>query len=207
MSHLGDRAAAFVDGQLTPESAERATAHLAACRPCRDLVELERLTKVRLVRPAGPAPSADLVGRLLAMGGPAGPLPPRPGPRARARPRPAPVPVRTAAAAPAWRAGRAPRVDAARPGRPGPRRRPPQPSRRRSWPARCSVVGVGRGRGGCRRCRRRAGAPGRSSRPAAARRGGAVAQLTSVLPGRRHRRLVAPPSTSRPSLPPPRRVR
>ena len=79
MSHLGDRAAAFVDGQLSPDAAERATAHLAACRPCRDLVELERLTKVRLASLHGPAPTADLVGRLLAMGGPAGPLPPRPG--------------------------------------------------------------------------------------------------------------------------------
>ncbi len=33
MTHLGDRAAAFVDGQLTPESAERATAHLAGAGP------------------------------------------------------------------------------------------------------------------------------------------------------------------------------
>jgi hypothetical protein len=79
VSHLGDRAAAFVDGQLTPESAERATAHLAACRPCRDLVELERLTKARLSALSGPEPTAAFVGRLLAMGGPAGPLPPRPG--------------------------------------------------------------------------------------------------------------------------------
>ena len=79
MTHLGDRAAAFVDGQLSPESAERTTAHLATCRPCRDLVELERLTKARLSALCGPEPAADLVGRLLAMGGPAGPLPPRPG--------------------------------------------------------------------------------------------------------------------------------
>jgi len=79
VTHLGDRAAAFVDGQLTPESAERATAHLASCRPCRDLVELERLTKARLSALSGPEPTADFVGRLLAMGGPAGPLPPRPG--------------------------------------------------------------------------------------------------------------------------------
>jgi anti-sigma factor RsiW len=79
VTHLGDRAAAFVDGQLNPESAERATAHLAACRPCRDIVELERLTKARLSALWGPEPTADLVGRLLAMGGPAGPVPPRPG--------------------------------------------------------------------------------------------------------------------------------
>jgi anti-sigma factor RsiW len=79
VTHLGDRAAAFVDGQLSPESADRATAHLAACRPCRDLVELERLMKARLTALCGPDPTAELVGRLLAMGGPAGPVPPRPG--------------------------------------------------------------------------------------------------------------------------------
>jgi anti-sigma factor RsiW len=90
VTHLGDRAAAFVDGQLTPESAERATAHLAACRPCRDLVELERLTKGRLSALCGPDPSADFVGRLLAMGGPSGPLPPRPG-HVPGTPRPQPV--------------------------------------------------------------------------------------------------------------------
>lgn len=100
MSHLGDRAAAFVDGQLTPESAERATAHLAACRPCRDLVELERLTKARLASLQGPAPTADLVGRLLAMGGPAGPLPPRPG-HVPGMPRVRTVPVRASAGVPA----------------------------------------------------------------------------------------------------------
>jgi anti-sigma factor RsiW len=90
VTHLGDRAAAFVDGQLTPESAERATAHLAGCRPCRDLVELERLTKMRLSALRGPEPTADLVGRLLAMGGPSGPLPPRPG-HVPGTPRPEPV--------------------------------------------------------------------------------------------------------------------
>jgi hypothetical protein len=90
VTHLGDRAAAFVDGQLTPESAERATAHLAACRPCRDLVELERLTKARLSALCGPEPGVDLVSRLLAMGGPAGPVPPRPG-HVPGTPRPQPV--------------------------------------------------------------------------------------------------------------------
>jgi anti-sigma factor RsiW len=95
VSHLGDRAAALVDGQLSPDAAERATAHLAACRPCRDLVEFERLTKIRLARLQGPAPTADLVGRLLAMGGPAGPLPPRPG-HVPGMPRAQTVPLRAA---------------------------------------------------------------------------------------------------------------
>jgi anti-sigma factor RsiW len=94
VSHLGDRAAALVDGQLSPDAAERATAHLAACRPCRDLVELERLTKIRLASLQGPAPTADLVGRLLAMGGPAGPLRPRPG-HVPGMPRPQTVSLRT----------------------------------------------------------------------------------------------------------------
>jgi len=98
VSHLGDRAAAFVDGQLSPDAVERTTAHLAACRPCRDLVELERLTKVRLATLQGPAPTADLVGRLLAMGGPAGPLPPRPG-HVPGMPRPQTVPLRTSVSA------------------------------------------------------------------------------------------------------------
>jgi anti-sigma factor RsiW len=90
VTHLGDRAAAFVDGQLSPDSAERTTAHLVTCRPCRDLVELERLTKARLSALCGPEPTADLVGRLLAMGGPAGPLPPRRG-YVPGSPRPQPV--------------------------------------------------------------------------------------------------------------------
>lgn len=96
MSHLGDRAAALVDGQLSPDAADRATAHLAACRPCRDLVELERLMKMRLATLQGPAPTVDLVGRLLAMGGPDGPLPPRPG-HVPGMPRPQTVPLRAAA--------------------------------------------------------------------------------------------------------------
>jgi len=126
VSHLGDRAAALVDGQLSPDAAERATAHLAACRACRDLVELERLTKIRLVSLQGPAPTADLVGRLLAMGGPAGPLPPRRG-HVPGMPRAQTVPLRTTVGArssapslqrtPARPAGRpAPTRPAGRPG-------------------------------------------------------------------------------------------
>lgn len=127
MSHLGDRAAAFVDGQLTPESAERATAHLAGCRPCRDLVELERLTKARLSVLAGPDPCADFVGRLLAMGGPAGPLPPRPG-HVPGTPRPRPVALPQAergSVQALLRPARQDRVAA----RPGPRREPAVPTR------------------------------------------------------------------------------
>jgi hypothetical protein len=96
VTHLGDRVAALVDGQLTPDAFDRATMHLASCRPCRDLVEFERVTKAELSALVGPAPTADLVGRLLAMGGPAGPLPPRPG-HVPGSPRPEPVPLRPTA--------------------------------------------------------------------------------------------------------------
>lgn len=77
MTHLGDRAAALVDGQLTAEATERAAMHLVGCRPCRDAVELERLTKQRLASLRGPEPDDTFLAQLVAMAGPAGPLPPR----------------------------------------------------------------------------------------------------------------------------------
>lgn len=79
MAHLGDRVAALVDGQLPPDAVERAHAHLAGCRPCREAVEAERLMKARLAALRGPGPDAEFLQRLLAMGGPNGPLPPRAG--------------------------------------------------------------------------------------------------------------------------------
>lgn len=96
MSHLGDRVSSLVDGQLPMEAVERAHSHLANCRDCRDAVEAERLMKARLSCLPAPEPAADLVGRLLTMGGPSGPLPPRPG-HVPGSPRPVPV---TAWAAP-----------------------------------------------------------------------------------------------------------
>ena len=90
MSHLGDLVSALVDGQLPPTATERAHVHLANCRGCRELVEVERLMKARLIRLPAPAPGADLVGRLLSLGGPSGPLPPRPG-HVPGSPRPIPV--------------------------------------------------------------------------------------------------------------------
>ena len=47
--------------------------------PCREAAEAERLMKARLASLRGPEPGTDLMQRLLAMGGPNGPLPP-PGP-------------------------------------------------------------------------------------------------------------------------------
>jgi len=91
MSHLGDKVTALVDGQLSIEATERAHGHLAGCRECRDVVEAERLMKARLSVLCGPEPGADLVSRLLSMGGPAGPLPPREG-HVPGSPRPRPLP-------------------------------------------------------------------------------------------------------------------
>lgn len=79
MAHLGERITALVDGQLTPDAAERAHIHLASCRQCRDAVERERVMKSRMAGLQGPPPAPDLVQRLLALGGPHGPLPPRVG--------------------------------------------------------------------------------------------------------------------------------
>ena len=98
MSHLGDRAGALVDGQLGAAESERAHAHLAQCRPCRDEVAAVQAVKALVSALDGPAPGADLVGRLLSLGGPQGPLPPRPGHVPGSR-RPRPVPVGAAATA------------------------------------------------------------------------------------------------------------
>jgi hypothetical protein len=46
--HLGDRASALLDGQLSPEESERAWAHVHSCHACRDQVEREGWLKRRL---------------------------------------------------------------------------------------------------------------------------------------------------------------
>jgi hypothetical protein len=48
MWHLGSRVSALLDGQLSPEEAERAWAHVHVCHACRDLVEREGWIKTRL---------------------------------------------------------------------------------------------------------------------------------------------------------------
>jgi hypothetical protein len=107
VAHLGDRVAALVDGQLPADAVERAHSHLVGCRPCREAVEAERLMKARLASLRGPEPGVDLIQRLLSMGGPNGPLPPRvghvpgtPRPPAVALPRAAVIPALPAAEAP-----------------------------------------------------------------------------------------------------------
>jgi hypothetical protein len=103
MSHLGERIAPLVDGQLPLEQVERANIHIAGCRPCREAVELERLMKHRLATLPAPHPRDDLVQQLMGLAGPSGPLPPRSG-HVPGSPRPPVRPV-DARAADAPRAG------------------------------------------------------------------------------------------------------
>ena len=79
MTHLGDRVAPLIDGQLPIDASERAMTHMAACPSCQEAADLERLTKQRLASMGAPQPGADFVQRLLALGVTDGPKPPRPG--------------------------------------------------------------------------------------------------------------------------------
>ena len=100
MNHLHDRVAALVDGELSRAGLCRATAHLQHCEACRAAVEAERATRQMTAQAAPVEPSQALVARLLAIGGPQGPLRPRDGhvpgtPRVSALPAPgAAVPPR-----------------------------------------------------------------------------------------------------------------
>ncbi len=69
--HLGDRASALLDGQLSEADSDRAWSHVATCQSCNDLIERENWIKRRL---AGltydPAAASDgLKGSLLGAGG------------------------------------------------------------------------------------------------------------------------------------------
>jgi hypothetical protein len=67
--HLGSAVSALVDGQLDPETTERAWEHVLSCPPCRRLVEREGWVKRQLAQMAGAAPNtpADLLGSLHEM--------------------------------------------------------------------------------------------------------------------------------------------
>ncbi len=147
VTHLGERITALVDGRLSADAVERVHAHLAGCRACRDLVEAERLMKARLATLQGPEPAAELVQRLLTLGGPAGPLSPRAG-HVPGTPRPATVSrPQAGVAARSW--GRRPAGRPLPAGRPVTARRGPgRVPRRRTRIAvavlgALSVVGVG----------------------------------------------------------------
>ena len=65
--HLGDRMAAFVDGELDHEARERVQSHLAGCAACLARAEEERRLKSRLAASTPPDPSNLLLSRLLAI--------------------------------------------------------------------------------------------------------------------------------------------
>ncbi len=76
IGHLGSRASALLDGQMSDAESERAWEHVHACHACRDLVEREGWVKTRLAGlDFAPAPRTPdyLKGSLLgACAGPPG---------------------------------------------------------------------------------------------------------------------------------------
>jgi Putative zinc-finger len=73
--HLGDRLAAFVDGELGNEMRERVAAHLATCEQCKAEADEQRRLKEAVAGAAPPPLSAGLLARLQGLpgGGPDGP--------------------------------------------------------------------------------------------------------------------------------------
>jgi Putative zinc-finger len=80
--HLGARVSPLVDGRLAADAEARVAEHLLHCSECADAVDAERLVRARVQALGVPPMSADLVSRLLDIGGPSGPLPPRDQPMA-----------------------------------------------------------------------------------------------------------------------------
>ena len=76
---LGMRVSGLADGSLADDVRDRALVHVASCSGCREALDVERLLVHRLRELPAPAPSAALMGRLLALAEPGGPLPPRSG--------------------------------------------------------------------------------------------------------------------------------
>jgi hypothetical protein len=73
--HLGDRLAAFVDGELRDDTRERVQAHLVTCEQCRAEADAQRRLKDAVAGATQPALSAGLLARLqeLPGAGPGGP--------------------------------------------------------------------------------------------------------------------------------------
>lgn len=65
--HLGDRLAAFIDGELDHESRDRVQAHLATCPDCLEEADEHRRLKALLGGGAAPALSLAFTDRLLAI--------------------------------------------------------------------------------------------------------------------------------------------
>jgi len=68
--HLGDLAAALVDGALDGGARDRALVHIAGCTDCRAEVDHQRQLKERLRRRGDPFPPTGLTDRLSAIGRP-----------------------------------------------------------------------------------------------------------------------------------------
>ncbi|WNI17853.1 anti-sigma factor family protein [Actinacidiphila sp. ITFR-21] len=67
--HLGDRLAAFVDGELTDDSRDRVLAHLATCTQCKAAAAEQRRLKSVVAASELPAISAGLLARLQGLPG------------------------------------------------------------------------------------------------------------------------------------------
>ena len=67
--HLGDRLAAFVDGELTDDSRDRVQAHLVTCPQCKAAATEQRRLKSVVAASELPAMSAGLMARLHGMPG------------------------------------------------------------------------------------------------------------------------------------------
>jgi len=76
---LGERLSGLADGSLADDVRDRSLVHVAGCDTCRAALDVERLLVARVRELPAPAPSAALMGRLLALGETGGPLPPRAG--------------------------------------------------------------------------------------------------------------------------------
>lgn len=76
---LRSRVSGLADGSLPDDVRDRGLAHVAGCAECRLLLDVERLLVERLRELPTPAPTDALTARLLALGEPGGPMPPRPG--------------------------------------------------------------------------------------------------------------------------------
>ncbi len=74
MTHLLDRVAAFLDGELDHAERDRVMVHLATCAACRADVAAHRALKSRLAGMAEPEPSAALLAALHRMSEPGEPL-------------------------------------------------------------------------------------------------------------------------------------
>ena len=70
MTHLGTQLSALADGQLGPAAADRAMAHVEACRDCAEGLAAAHAARRALGAAFEVRPTADLTARLLALGAP-----------------------------------------------------------------------------------------------------------------------------------------